>query len=228
MKIIFSLLCLIVVMLVNIVSVAAVPTIAMDCDGKTDSPGVDATAECTELTPTVTISYYLTDVQPSDNLDQIAVRLDYDNSLLLYSSTGLNIGLGRSEFMVSGGGTAIPAGIVVDSNTVDTSVAISGDCVADGTCPSGTGNMLKVTFDCMDYGTVYCTGASPSFTIVDTRNIETTKTSYAHYDLEHGGEKKLFSKEEISGEEIIFIHDNSKLSFIRRIVNWFVSLLRKR
>ncbi len=171
--------------------------IAIDCNGKTANPGVDATAICSEATPQVTISYYITNVQAGDHLDQMAVRLDYNNTLLGYSSAGLNTGIGRAEFMQSAGGTAVANGIAVDSNTIDTGVGIQGDCAASGTCPVGLGNVLKITFDCLDYGTVYCSGASPSFALVDTRDIATTKTWWAN----DTGARRLFESGCTSDDE---------------------------
>jgi hypothetical protein len=163
--------------------------IAIDCDGRTSSPGIDATTQCSEASPQAVISLYISDVQGVDDLDQLVARLDYDNALLLYSSAGLNTGLGRSEFMQSGGGTAIANGIAIDSNTIDVGAGIQGDCATAGTCPIGEGDVLKITFDCMAIGTVQCSG--DTFTIITTGDPATSPTWWADPD----GQRNLFEEE---------------------------------
>ena len=188
-----------VIILLHAISIEAIQ-LDIDCNGTDSSPNLDASVMCNDNSSSVAISYYLTNITTENNLDQISVTIDYDDALLYYESTGLNTGIGRTELMESGNGSARFYTIEDDNNTVTTTTAILKDCVTNETCPIGDGNVLKITFNCLNTGTIYCSGDNATVTIADSRNLSTTDTWWLYGDSEYGGEKRLF--EIFAGPEI--------------------------
>lgn len=185
---------LVVLMLVSAISAYAVPSIAIDLNA--DTAGIQTTHDCVGGWDEINWGFYITGAVAADKIDQIAVRVDYDNTKLQSPSAGMNIP--PLEFMMSGGADSadILVGIGnIDADTDDYSITIIG--IHPEWAPTDEETAMENKIYCKGTDTIT---AGTDIQIVDTRNINTTKTWWAYGDLEGNatvpaGEKKLFGEE---------------------------------
>src|SRR3989339_748181 len=150
MKKTIVLICLMV--LIYVISASATPSISMDCDAVTG--GLQTTVECV-TDATIQVGFYITGAAVSDNIDQIAARIDYNSTLMEFSSAGK--GTATTEFMRDGGAGSTDIfilGLAVDSDTTDFSISIIGN--HPEWAPSHNKTAMRNSFICLADGTVTC------------------------------------------------------------------------
>ncbi len=172
--------------------------IAVDCNIEKNN---DKKLECNETNPIIAVSYYLSNVKVEDKLDGIAVRLDYNSSMLTFNSIRKN----KIEFIESRGAKSLPFVAIVDDNTIDTGIFIIGNCFKEKTCPIGNGTSLTIEFSCKKEGKIDCS----SFNIIDTKD-KYSKTWWSNGDFEYGGKKKTF-------ENQLIIKDDKKKDYNKQL-----------